>query len=109
MIKTIAIIFLCNIININFIDAYADQKCYVCDQVCDHPGAGDIKACSDSTSGGTSGADFVKGALESTAKDIYKSVEDDLSKYGENELGLNNTVMPQWTSLTQWVNFFCQF
>jgi hypothetical protein len=106
MIKTIAIVFLCYMININVIHGYPDQKCYVCDQACDHPGAGTIQSCSDSENGALSGKYFVNGALDKKNESgVYHAVEADLFNYGTTIGGINDTAMPSWESLTQWVNF----
>jgi len=106
--KTIIVIFLCNIIIINFINAdYPDQKCYICDQTngCNSPGSGYIKSCSITGVGGTSGKSFVSNALIGTNNPkIYESIYTNLSIYAQT-IGLDPTIMPSWENLTRWVNF----
>jgi hypothetical protein len=79
--KIITIIFLWNIISINWIHA---QKCYVCDDTtgCDYPASGNIKSCADAGTAGDSGKSFVVSS------------------------NINQSAIPPWNSLTQWVNFF---
>lgn len=102
MIKTITLVFLCNLINLNFITA---QKCYVCDNTCDRPGATDLKDCSDAENGGTSGKTFVQGAIKGNAVGTaYTDLETELSNYAENILAVNKS-LTSWKSLTQWVKF----
>jgi hypothetical protein len=100
MMKMIVILFLCNIIGMNLIDA---QQCYVCDQSgCEHPGQADIKSCSEQESGGQSGQNFVSKALGKSETDVYSQIGTELSGY-VTTLNLNKTVVT-WASLTQWVN-----
>ncbi len=100
MMKMIAILFLCNIICMNLIDA---QKCYICDQsACDHPSQADIGTCSENDAGGKSGKTFVSSALSKSINDTYSSIATDLSAQ-ITSVGLNATIV-NWASLTQWVN-----
>ncbi|CAF3460304.1 unnamed protein product [Rotaria socialis] len=106
--KIIAILFLCYFININFINAnYPSHQCYVCDKSsCDHPTAEDIKQCSLDETGGTSGKYFVAGAFtKNNTNNIYNDIEEDLNSFGTGPLGLNESSMPSWNSLTRWVCF----
>jgi hypothetical protein len=99
MIKTIVILFLCSIININFIIA---SKCYVCDDgACSQPNDNMIKTCDESITGGSSGKPFVSGALN---VDGYDSIK---VKYENHltQLGLNASIA-SWGDVTQWVNVF---
>lgn len=103
--KIITIIFLWNIISINWINA---QKCYVCDDTtgCDYPASGNIKSCADAGTAGDSGKSFVAGALgKSNAGDIYNTIQDELKNFAASS-NINQSAIPPWNSLTQWVNFF---
>lgn len=109
MMKTIFIIFVCNIISINFITGYPNQKCYICEtNGCIYPAESDIKDCSDSNN--NDGKFFVYGALGgNNANNIYTEIAGNLTSFGKQELSLNDTTMPSWNSLTRWVNFFMNF
>jgi hypothetical protein len=100
--KTITIIFLCNFISINFINA---QKCYVCDQNgCDRPGPGNIKDCFDGDYTGTSGKPFLNGVYNKVNDtNIYTTIESELNTF-VSQIGVNQSAV-SWKSLTQWVNF----
>jgi len=103
--KIITIICLWNIISIHSINA---QKCYVCDDAtgCDHPAAGNIKSCADAGTGGDSGKSFVANALgKSNAGDIYNTIQEDLKNFAVSA-HINQSAIPPWNSLTQWVNSF---
>ncbi|CAF3922769.1 unnamed protein product [Rotaria sp. Silwood2] len=104
--KIIIISILCNIISINCINVnYLAQKCYICEkEACENPTAQDIKACSNDQNEGTSGKEFVHGALKGkNVDDIYGEIAQDLAKFGSSEMGLNASAMPSWNSLTRWV------
>lgn len=103
--KTILLIILYNIINLISINA---EQCYVCDQApCDRPGSTDVKVCSDANDGGTSGKSFVAAALKkSNASSAYTDIQNDYSNYAQTTLGLNQSIVPAWNSLTEWVNSF---
>jgi len=100
--KTIVIILLWNMISIN---AYPDQKCYICEtSSCIHPAKSDIKDCSDSNN--NDGKNFVYGAIGgNSSATIYDTLALQLAYFGKTDLGLNDTTMPSWNSLTRWVNF----
>ena len=101
MFKCILLVSLVNVISA----VYSNQKCYICDQNgCDHPGANDIKACSDSSSDGTSGKTFVQTAFqEASGTDMNSKFDKSLTQFGTGTLGINSTIMPKWEQLTRWV------
>lgn len=101
MIKLILIGFLCRLINAS----YFDQKCYICEtQSCENPTVNDIKTCSDNEA---DGKDFVSNALNLTGQsNVYNTLATELNDFNINQIGLNSSTSPQWTSLTRWVNEF---
>ena len=106
--RNILTICFCNIIIINVINAnYPDQKCYICEtNSCQHTSENDIKSCSLNDNHETSGKNFVSGALvREDANDIYDTMAVSLTNFGINQLGLNESMIPSWNSLTRWVKF----
>ena len=92
MFKYILLVSLVNVI----LAVYDSQKCYVCDRSgCDHPGENDIKACSDSSSDGTSGKTFVQTAFqEASGTDMNSKFDTSLTQFGTGTLQINSTIMP---------------
>jgi hypothetical protein len=84
--------------------AYPLQKCYVCDtKRCEQPTAANIKTCSDNTTDGRSGHNFVQNVFGNTS-DVHALMALNLSLFGTSKLDVNSSIMPTWESLTRWVN-----